>query len=164
MIDKLDLFKTKLGVITAWKIEEQRKGAYNLARNNQVSTGMINAFTFSDLENTKNYIILRSKPTLENFISNALKEAPSSLMESNIQERVVLQRSKIVSGQMVLVSVARLFTLEEWRIYLHFFKTSRLFVCKLFDSDMFNLSEDALNKEYQDPDHIVNKASINNKA
>ncbi|CAG9316143.1 unnamed protein product [Blepharisma stoltei] len=165
LVEKIDLFRTKLGIISAWKIEEQRKGNLAVEKTDQSpATGTINAFKFSDFENTKNYIILRAKPTLEAYISSALKEEPTSLMESNLQEHVVLQRAKNVTGQMALISVTRLYTLEEWRIYLHFFRTSRTFVCKLYDSDMFNLSEDALSKDYQDQEHIVNKATVSNRA
>lgn len=70
----------------------------------------------------------------------------------------MLQRSKLVSSLLGILTIIKHNYFEEWRLLIHFPSTSRTFACKLYNSDLFNITENALDIRYGEADHIINTA------
>ena len=158
LVDKLCFYRNHLGLVIVWETQKETQEP------KLSELGHIKPFKLSEVKNTKGCSMLKPKTALENNIAQILKQDSKCLMLSKNQEEVVLQRAKLVLGHLCIVTVSKLSFLEEWRIYLHFSKLCRTFVCKFYDSDIFNLSEKALSVEYSDPEHVVNMASEHKKA
>jgi hypothetical protein len=62
------------------------------------------------------------------------------------------------------ISVIRHGILEEWRLKVHISKISKTFICKVYDSDLWNITENALKLLYPDDKHIVNTTTQDKKA
>lgn len=156
LLENFILARGLFGAFSCWKLQQASESA-------ALSSRSICSFQFTALKSYKQQDIITIKPLFERKISKVLKENPSCLMEAVYQEQIILQRSRLVCGLFALVTVTKMILLEEWRIYLHFFQNSREFVCKLYDSDMFGLEENAFDKHYKENKHVVNKAKAESK-
>lgn len=156
LIENFEVFRGIIGWFTGWK---QRPEDENVS----VEGHSISSFSFSSLKFRKQQNLIISKPIFERKISEVLKEPKNYLMETVHQEETILQRTKLVCGLYTLVTITKLQLLEEWRLYLHIFQNSRTFVCKLYDSDFFSLEENAFDKAYENPSHIVTTSKSNVK-
>lgn len=119
-------------------------------------------FSLNNLE--KDAEIFRQKTVLEGKISALLQERDVKLMDGYAQISIITQRCKCVQGNLMYITVIRHGILEEWRIQVHIPKISKTFLCKVYDSDLWNISENALNILYSDPNHIVNTTTQDKKA
>lgn len=156
LVENFQLARGLFGAFSCWKIAQASESASN-------SSSSICSFQFTAVKSCKQQDIITIKPLFERKIANVLKENPACLMESVYQEQIILQRSRLICGLFALVTITKMILLEEWRIYLHFFQNSREFVCKLYDSDMFGLEENAFDKKYNERKHVVNKAKAESK-
>lgn len=108
--------------------------------------------------------IFRTKTVLERKISLLLNEPELKLMDSYTQTSIITQRCKNVQGTLMHISVIRHGILEEWRLKVHIPNISKTFICKVYDSDLWNITENALNLLYPDDRHIVNTTTQDKKA
>lgn len=156
LLSGFSLFRGIFGTFSAWEIPKSQETAQNQSKK-------IQAFQFTEKKNSLLQEIITTKSLFERKISMVLHSSESFLTETVHQEQVLLQRSRIVCGLYCLVTVTKLMAMEEWRVYLHIYQSSREYVCKIYNSDMFGLRSSAFDRVYEDPSHTVNKASSLNR-
>jgi hypothetical protein len=139
-IDKLTLLRTLLGEVLVWK-------PFNEDEAQKKAEGLSGAKSRSR--------VLRQLTTQEAQLSS--KRGMLTYTEQELQ--VLLQRGKLVLGQEALLTVVRHSYIEEWRLIVHILGSGRQYVVRIYDSDLFNLTEDALSKHYDHPRHVVNCAA-----
>lgn len=81
-----------------------------------------------------------------------------NLMYIHSKPIIILQRSRFLFSKHCIITIIRHSEFDEWRVQLHFLQISRCFGCRLYESDLHNLSDEALNKCYSDSKHIFNTA------
>ena len=156
LLSGFSLFRGIFGTFSAWEIPKNQDTTKNQSKK-------IQAFQFTEKKNTFLQEIITTKSLFERKLSRTLLSSESFLTETVHQEQVLLQRSRIVCGLYCLVTVTKLMAMEEWRVYLHIFSSSREYMCKIYNSDMFGLKNSAFDKVYDDPSHTVNRASSLNR-
>lgn len=156
LLKNFSLCKGMLGSFSAWKRQE----ALEIDSDN---SKRIQTFQFTVKESAANQEIVTTKSLFERKISKTLGLPDSFLTETVYQEIILLQRTRVVCGLYAMITLTKLVFLEEWRVYINFFSTSREFVCKIYNSDMFGLRQTAFDNTYPDKNHTVNKSSPSNK-
>lgn len=139
-IDKLTLLRTPLGSVLVWNLHNE-DGAL------KKSEGLA-----APRSRTR---VLRQLTAQESQFEG--KRGILSYTEQELQ--VLVQRGKLVCGQEALLTVVRHSYIEEWRLTVHFFASGRQYIVRIYDSDLFNLTEDALNRHYDHPRHVINSAA-----
>jgi hypothetical protein len=139
LIDKLTLLRTPLGLILVWKL-----GTEETAVKSQGLSAV------SD----------RAQVLRQQTVQEAAVNKPGGGMLAHTEEefQVLLQRGRTVCGEQALLTVVQHSFIQEWRLILYFFASGRQFVVRLYDSDLFSLSEDALSTHYGHSRHVVNSA------
>lgn len=139
-VDKLKLLRTTLGQILVWNLYSEDRVMEKAERLtvNRSRTRVLRQLTAQEAQFDNKLGIL-------------------SYTEQELQ--VLLQRGKVVCGQEALITVIRHSYIEEWRLVVYFFASGRQYVVRIYDSDLFNLTETALSKHYDNPRHVVNSAA-----
>jgi len=147
--------RTLTGIRLVWGIEEERRKDDALRiRNIKVNAKQ---FRFLDKQQQSISKTLKIRSLSDNIVNRLLNFEPDGLLaRSNNEFQVVLQRTKLVRGRLGLLTILRHALIEEWRVHLYFPATCRSFQSRLYDSDLYGISAEALDVAYPDPSHIVN--------
>lgn len=143
LVNSLEIFRNTLGKQIAIKSSSSSLPI--------PSSNLGKFYNYPIISSTNSYYI--TKHTIEAYSS-----PHSDLMYIHSKPILILQRSKFIFSYYAILTILRHSEFDEWRIQLHFLHNSRSFSCRLYESDLHNLPEEALDKQYSDSNHIFNTA------
>lgn len=143
LVNSLEIFRNTLGKQIAIKSSSSSLPI--------PSSNLGKFYNYPIISSTSSYYI--TKHTIEAYSS-----PHSNLMYIHCKPVLILQRSKFIFSNYAILTILRHSEFDEWRVQLHFLHSSRSFSCRLYESDLHNLPEEALDKRYSDSKHIFNTA------